>query len=84
MDSVVTPYLSQIGHVFMHYQGGRYLVVQIAIDSETLEPLVVYESLKDSRIWVRPAKMFFSTVKVDGDDVPRFAKCSSLDVKSSK
>ena len=63
---------------YQHYRGKFYEVVGIARHSETLEELVVYRALYDSKefgknaLWVRPKSMFFETVDVDGRDVPRF------------
>ena len=61
------------GREFEHFKGKRYRLVEFAIDSETLEPLVVYRQLYgEHRLWVRPAKMFFEHVERDGYTGPRF------------
>lgn len=55
--------------------GNFYQVIAFAKHSETLEDLVVYECLYDnplSKIWVRPKKMFFEEVEIEGKKVPRF------------
>jgi len=55
--------------------GNFYNVVGFAKHSETLEDLVVYECLYEnprSKLWVRPLKMFFEEVEIDGKKVPRF------------
>ncbi len=55
--------------------GNLYRVIAIAKHSETLEELVVYEALYDnpeSKIWVRPKKMFEEIVVLDGQKLPRF------------
>lgn len=58
---------SSVGKCFRHFKGNRYKVLAIAKDSETLEPLVVYQALYgDGDIWVRPYEMFFGTVERDG------------------
>ncbi len=52
-----------------------YRVIGIAKHSETLENLVIYESLyKDamSQFWVRPLEMFLEPVLINGKTVPRF------------
>lgn len=52
-----------------------YRVLGVAKHSETLEEFVVYECLYDnpeSKLWVRPAKMFEEKVEVNGKMVPRF------------
>ena len=48
--------------------------------SETEEQLVVYRCLSDGNsLWVRPLLMFLETVKVAGQDVPRFARTDQDD-----
>lgn len=39
--------------------GKKYKVLFHAILENTLEPSVVYQSLSDGTIWVRPAKEFY-------------------------
>ncbi len=58
---------------YRHYKGGRYEVIDTAIHSETLEPMVVYRPLYgEGKLWVRPAQMFFETVLVNGESQLRF------------
>ncbi len=63
---------------YKHYKGKFYEVIGTARHSETLEELVVYRALYNSKefgknaLWVRPKKMFLETVKVNGREVPRF------------
>ncbi|MFZ2225860.1 MAG: DUF1653 domain-containing protein [Candidatus Moraniibacteriota bacterium] len=63
---------------YKHYKGKYYEVLGVAHHSETLEELVVYRALYDSKefgenaLWVRPKMMFLEKVMVDGKKVPRF------------
>lgn len=58
---------------FRHYKGGEYEYLGIARHSETEEELVLYRPLyNDSGLWVRPKKMFFENVTIEGKSVPRF------------
>lgn len=63
---------------YQHYKGKFYEVVGVARHSETLEELVVYRALYDSKdfgknaLWVRSKLMFFEKVIVDGKEIPRF------------
>lgn len=60
---------------YQHYKGNFYKVIGVAKHSETLEDLVVYETLYDnprSKLWVRPLKMFTENVIIDGKEMPRF------------
>lgn len=51
-----------IGEIYHHFKGNDYKVLYIAKNSETLDEMVVYESLIDNSIWVRPYDMFNSLV----------------------
>ena len=58
---------------YRHFRGNQYTVIGIARHSETLEELVVYrQEYGEHGLWVRPQEMFFETVTIDGQDVPRF------------
>ena len=48
----------EIGRVYKHYKGNLYKIIALAKHSETLEDVVVYSSLDDSKTWVRPMKMW--------------------------
>ncbi len=67
----------QPGEIYQHYKGPRYRIHNIVRHSETLEELVSYECLYENKLgqhWVRPKAMFFETVEVNGQSVPRFQK----------
>jgi hypothetical protein len=58
---------------YRHYKGGLYEVLGVARHSETEEELVVYRPLYgEGGLWVRPRAMFLETVRINGQDVPRF------------
>ena len=63
---------------YRHYKGNFYEVIGIANHSETLEKMVVYRALYDSKefgnqaLWIRPLEMFLESVIIDGKEVPRF------------
>ena len=58
---------------YRHYKGNEYLVIGIAMHSENLEPMVVYQALYgDKGLWVRPAHMWNEIVDKDGYYGPRF------------
>lgn len=64
------------GATYKHSKSGNlYKVHFVAKHSETLEDLVVYETLYEnptSTFWVRPLSMFLETVEINGKKVPRF------------
>lgn len=63
---------------YKHHKGKMYEVIGLSHHSETLEPLVVYKALYDSKdfgenaLWVRPLNMFQEKVEIDGKLVSRF------------
>lgn len=63
--------------LYRHYKNKPYKVHGVAKHSETLEDLVVYETLYDNptaKLWVRPREMFEGNVQLNGREVERFAK----------
>ena len=59
---------------FEHFKGGKYKLLDMGKDSETLEEVVIYRALYGAnQVWVRPYDMFFGKVKLpDGSVVERF------------
>lgn len=64
----------EIEAVYKHYKGTKAKVIGEAINSETLEPMVIYIHLEDGVVWARPKKMFLETIVVKGKKVERFKK----------
>lgn len=63
--------------IYEHYKGNRYEVLNVAVHTETREPMVIYKALykgdfPEGTLWARPLTMFKEDVKVDGKVVPRF------------
>jgi len=61
--------------IYRHFKGKTYRVHGFAVHSETGETMVIYEPMypSETRIWVRPAKMWNDEVVNDkGEKVPRF------------
>jgi len=63
--------------LYEHYKGKHYEVLDVAMHSETLEPMVIYKALykgdfPEGMLWVRPLVMFKENVTVNGKSVPRF------------
>lgn len=64
------------GGIYRHYKGMLYKAHGLVKHSETLEDLVLYETLYENKLgkmWVRPAAMWSEKVTVDGKAVERFA-----------
>lgn len=49
-----------------------YEVLGIAIHSETEEEMVIYRSLKNNSLWVRPKKMWEEKIEREGKIYQRF------------
>ncbi len=65
---------------YKHFKGNEYEVIGMAKDSETLEPVVLYQATYgDHAIWVRPLTSFMETVVVEGVTKPRFEKLETID-----
>ena len=52
----------RVNGVYHHFKGNDYRVLCIATDSTNLNKVVVYKSLKDGEVWVRPYEEFNSLV----------------------
>jgi hypothetical protein len=63
------------GGLYRHYKGMMYKAIDVVRHSETLEELVLYETLYENKLgklWVRPKAMFLSNIEIDGRSVRRF------------
>lgn len=74
LDTTEIPFIEP--GIYLHYKNLKYEVVGVVLHSETLEPLVVYKPLYETRasLWVRPYDMFVGYVEIDGKQVKRFQK----------
>ena len=78
-----------VGYRFRHFKGNIYVVTDIAINSETEEPMVVYKDVNNpNMVWCRPLNMFLE--KVDREKYPdvkqnlRFERIITRDVLHKK
>ena len=52
-----------VGRRYRHFKGSIYEVTDIAVHSETEEPMVIYRNWREpSLVWCRPLSMFVSEV----------------------
>lgn len=61
------------GKTYKHFKGNLYKVIGFAKHSETLEDMVIYESLRNNTLWVRPKSMWNEIVDEKG--TKRFTLC---------
>ena len=54
------------GKTYRHYKGNVYIIIALGKHSETLEDLVIYQSIKDDKVWVRPKQMWNEVVDSKG------------------
>jgi len=60
---------------YQHHKGGAYEIICLAKHSETMEEMVIYRSVDDhQKIWARPKSMFFDSVTINNETIPRFKK----------
>jgi hypothetical protein len=48
----------EIGKIYKHYKGNLYTVIALGKHSETLEDMVIYQSIDKKHTWVRPMSMW--------------------------
>ncbi len=68
--------LVKVGAKYRHFKGEEYRVREIALHSETLEEMVIYEPLykTGAKFWVRPLDNFLEKIIVAGKKIPRFER----------
>lgn len=66
---------------YRHFKGNYYQLLNIANNSETLEPMVIYLALYGEReLWVRPASMWNEIIEREDYRGPRFIPVDVADV----
>ena len=62
-----------VGKTYKHYKGNLYKIIGFAKHSETCEDMIVYQSITNGDIWVRPYSMWNEFV--DDKKTLRFTLC---------
>lgn len=62
-----------INGIYIHYKGLKYKILYIALHSETLDELVVYQAqYGEMTVWARPLALFLENITIEGISQPRF------------
>lgn len=68
---------------YRHFKGGKYKALMEGKDSETQEPVVIYQALYGEQgIWVRPKAMFYEDVEREDYSGPRFVEITEEEALS--
>ena len=62
------------GNIYRHYKGNTYKIIALARHSETGEDMIVYQSVQNGDVWVRPRYMWNEEVELNGTRVLRFTQ----------
>ena len=62
-----------VGRTYKHYKGNLYKIIALAKHSETLEDMIIYQSIKYGAVWARPMNMLND--EVDDKKTLRFTLC---------
>lgn len=71
LQEIVSNFASQLDtgihtmNIYRHFKGCYYIVQSIATVESTGEPVVIYQSLQDGRVWTRPVSVFQEPVPED-------------------
>jgi hypothetical protein len=63
--------------IYRHFKGGIYELISDGILESNMQEMVVYKSLKDEKIWIRPKKEFFESIIKNEKEIKRFTKIDS-------
>ena len=62
-----------VGKIYRHYKGNLYKIIALAKHSETTEDMIVYQSLENGQVWVRPKSMWNEII--NNSNTLRFTIC---------
>lgn len=57
-----TPKILKVGHVYRHFKGGLYEIVEYGKLESTEEAVIIYKDIFNKKIYVRPEKEFFEFI----------------------
>ena len=73
-----------MGKYYRHFKENIYKILHIAKDSETLEDIVIYQTMYGKKgVWVRPKDMFVEIIEMDGKLIRRFTEISDDEAEAA-
>ena len=66
-----------MNNTYQHFKGGLYELMYNATLESNMQEMVVYKSLKDEKVWIRPKKEFFESIIKNKKEIKRFTKIDS-------
>ncbi len=61
----------KVGETYRHFKGTYHEILNIALDSESLEKMIVYNHKGTSEVWVRPEKNFLEEIINRSDNITK-------------
>ena len=69
-----------IGKTYRHYKGNLYKIIALGKHSETLEDMIIYQAVRDGKVWVRPAKMWNEVVDNNGTPLDFYRSIGTMKI----
>ena len=64
----------EVGEIWRHYKGGRYIIIGLGVHTETEETMVIYSPVDDrNKVWIRPISMWFNVIDKE-NNIIRFKR----------
>lgn len=65
--------------IYRHYKGGEYEVLSEALNASDKKEMIIYQSTKDKKTWIRDKEEFLAEIEVNKEKKPRFEYLSEGD-----
>lgn len=68
--------------IYQHYKGDEYQLLYLVKNENDQKDMVVYRSIKDSKIWVRPLSQWNEIIEKEGQSMKRFEYIKEVEEES--